>query len=224
MPKSKIIRSGIFAITLLLGIYLGTPADAYRKPEGEYFNVLPLFWSRLYPDGGETLYCGRKFGSNKGRSINIEHVFPMSWALKKFGCKDRDHCRKTSPGFNKVEADMHNLYPARQEINQARSSYAFAMIRGEKRRFGKCDFEIDQRRRRVEPRPMSRGNIARAMFYMHQRYGLTIYKKQGELLKQWHREDPPDVEEQRRNEAIEKIQGTRNRFIDQPQLAYKLRF
>ncbi len=119
---------------------------------------------------------------------------------------------------------MHNLYPSRKDINYSRGSYAFALLKGEKRRFGQCDFELDQRRRRVEPRPASRGNIARAMFYMHDTYGLTIYAKQGNLLKQWHRQDPPDAEEQRRNNAIEKIQGTRNKFIDRPGLAYGLKF
>ncbi len=201
-----------------------TAANAYRQPDGEYFNILPLFWSKVYPQGGETIYCGRRFGSDKGRDINIEHLFPMGWTLKRFHCRDRRHCRRTSPEFNRIEADMHNLYPARKDINYARGSYAFAMIKGERRSFGKCDIEIDQRRRRVEPRPDSRGNIARAMFYMHSTYGLKLYKKQGELLKRWHREDPPDAEEKRRNNAIEKIQGTRNHFIDRPGKVYALRF
>lgn len=217
------IRPWIF-IVAILGIILSTYAPAYKKPDGEYFNVLPLFWSKLYANGGETLYCARKFGANKGRSINIEHVFPMSWTLKKFSCRDREQCRKESQEFNRVEADMHNLYPSRQDINHARGSAAFAMVKGEKRKFGQCDLEIDRRRYRAEPRPEVRGNIARAMFYMQDRYGLTIFKKQAALLKQWHREDPPDREEQRRNNAIEKIQGTRNQFIDQPRLVYQLKF
>jgi deoxyribonuclease I len=219
----SMIRSAILA-TAVLGICLSTAVSAYKKPVGEYFNILPLFWSKVYANGGETLYCGRRFGSHKDRSINIEHVFPMSWSLKRFSCRDREQCRRISPQFNKVESDMHNLYPAIGEINQARSSYAFSMIDGERRQFGKCDFEIDPDNHRAEPRPASRGNIARAMFYMHDRYGLTIFKRQGEMLKQWHREDPPDAEERRRNNIIEKIQGSRNRFIDHPELAYKLRF
>ncbi|MET0106461.1 MAG: endonuclease [Sedimenticola sp.] len=72
--------------------------------------------------------------------------------------------------------------------------------------------------------PASRGNIARAMFYMHDTYGLTIFKRQGELLKQWNRKDPPDREERRRNALIDEIQGTRNHFIDNPRAAEKLRF
>lgn len=212
------------AITFLLGVCLSTGVLAYKRPRGEYFNILPQFWSKVYPDGGETLYCGRRFGSRRGRAINIEHVFPMSWTLKRLGCRDREHCRRISPEFNRIEADMHNLYPARQEINQASSSYAFDMISGERRHFGDCDFEIDRHRRRVEPRPASRGNIARAMFYMHDRYGVTIFKQQGKLLQQWQQQDPPDAEERRRNDIIEKIQGNRNRFIDRPGSADALRF
>ncbi len=100
----------------------------------------------------------------------------MSWAMNKFECRDRNHCRNTSREFNRIEADMHNLYPARQEINSARSSYAFGVIKGEKRYFGKCDFEVNKYQRRAEPRPEVRGNIARSMFYMQQKYALPSSK------------------------------------------------
>ena len=62
------------------------------------------------------------------------------------------------------------------------------------------------------------------MFYMAETYDLKIYKKQAKLLRRWNKADPPDKEEHRRNAIIEKIQGTRNRFIDQPTAVDKLRF
>lgn len=183
-----------------------------------------MFWGQVYAKGGETLYCAKFFGHRKGRGINIEHIFPMSWVMKTEGCRSRKQCRKSSQRFNQIEADMHNLYPARSDINEERSSMAFAEIEGEKRRFGNCDFEIDRHKYRVEPRPASRGNIARAMFYMHDTYGLKIFKRQGNMLKRWHRKDPPDQEEHRRNALIGDIQGIRNRFIDTPSAADKLKF
>ncbi len=97
-------------------------------------------------------------------------------------------------------------------------------IRGEARRFGKCDFEIDDRRRVAEPRTKVRGDVARAMFYMHDTYQIQIYAKHGRLLKRWHRADPPSAEERRRNDVIERLQGTRNRFIDDPDAVDALRF
>ena len=82
----------------------------------------------------------------------------------------------------------------------------------------------DRRRRNVEPRPAARGNIARAMFYMQETYDLKIFRRQAELLKRWHGEDPPDRDEKRRNQAIAEIQGNRNRFIDDPKAVDRLRF
>lgn len=38
-------------------------------------------------------------------------------------------------------------------------------------------------------------------------------------LIQWHREDPPDAGERRRNDVIQSFQGNRNPFIDQPDWA-----
>ena len=190
----------------------------------DYFEVLPLFWQQVYPAGGTTLYCDQKFGHNKGRSINIEHVYPMSWAMRSVGCRSRDECRRKSQRFNQIESDMHNLYPSRKELNKIRSSFPFGTIEGEQRNYGQCDFEFDPKRRIVEPPVISRGNIARAMFHMKESYGLKIFPRQGGLLQRWHRDDPPDDEERRRNHVIEKLQGTRNRFIDEPRAAEKLRF
>lgn len=190
----------------------------------EYQASRPVFWQRIYPNGGETLYCGEAFGPYHGRGINIEHLFPMAWVMREEGCRSRSLCRRQSERFNRIEADMHNLYPARAEINKIRNSFPFAEIGGERRDFGQCDFEFHSRRRVVEPRPASRGNIARALFYMHDTYGLTLFRRQGELMKKWNREDPPDREEQRRNNLIFKYQGTRNRFIDDPRAAKQLRF
>ena len=199
-------------------------ATAEQARLENYFEAIPIFWQEVYPDGGETLYCGEHFGARKDRSFNIEHVYPMAWAMKAEGCRERNQCRHSSKRFNRMESDMHNFYPARKDINKIRGSFPFGTIRGEERRYGKCDFEFDARKRVVEPRPASRGNIARSMFYMKDTYGLKIYSRQGQLLQRWNRDDPPDDQERQRNNLIEKLQGTRNRFIDQPQLAEKLRF
>ncbi len=212
---------------LLLLAFIGVTAFAatlQQPPPERYLEVLPLFWSELYPEGGHTLYCNKKFGHNKGRSINVEHVFPMSWVTKKLRCRSREQCRKSSPEFNRIEADMHNLYPALAAINTARSAMAYGMVLGEQRRFGSCDFEVDTRRRAVEPRRKVRGDIARAMFYMRDSYDLTIYPRQARLLQKWHQEDPPDDVERWRNNRIEQIQGRRNRFIDDPAAVGRLRF
>ncbi len=50
-----------------------------------------------------------------------------------------------------MESDLYNLVPAIGEINGLRSNYSFAMIPGEKREFGTCDLEIENRK--AVPRP-----------------------------------------------------------------------
>jgi len=148
----------------------------------------------------------------------------MSWVTRALRCGDREACRRSSTRFNRIESDLHNIFPARIDVNKKRGSFPFGIVKGEARRFGSCDFELDYAGRRAEPRAAVRGDIARAMFYMHDRYGLAIYARQGRLLKQWNRDDPPSTEEKRRNAAIEMLQGNRNPFIDRPESAERLDF
>ena len=179
---------------------------------GAYLDTIPVFWRTLYPGGGEGLYCGAHFVA-KDRSYNIEHVYPMSWVARALRCGDRPTCRRQSRRFNEIESDMHNMYPARRDLNRARGSYPFSELRGERRVEAGCDLEIDHRRRAVEPRPAVRGNIARAMLYMADRYDLEIYKRQRRTLLDWHRTDPVDKAERRRNRLIAKLQGKQNPWI-----------
>lgn len=59
---------------------------------------------------------------------------------------------------------------------------------------------------------------------MHAEYGLPINPEMVPILKQWNRDDPPSCHEMRRNNTIEELQGTRNKFIDHPQLIEDLQF
>lgn len=179
----------------------------------QYLDVIPVFWRTLYPDGGEGLYCGTHFAA-RDRDYNIEHVYPMGWVARALRCGDRETCRRTSPRFNTIESDMHNMYPARRDLNKARGAYPYREIRGEDRVEPACDLEIDHRAKVVEPRPAARGNIARAMLYMADRYDLEIYRRQRELLLQWHRADPVDEAERRRNRRIAALQGNGNPWIE----------
>lgn len=191
-----------------------------------YDSARPLLWNSVYRNGGETLYCGERFDSQYRKGYNIEHVFPMSWATNGLNCGKRKQCRARSQAFNRIEADLHNLFPSRSDVNQDRSSYRFGEVPGEQRRYGsKCDFEVSERNRVAEPAPNKRGEVARAMFYMADRYksdGLVLFKKQALLLEDWHRSDPPSDEERRRNDVIETLQGNRNLFIDSPEELHRL--
>ena len=191
---------------LLLALLAATPAAA------DYLDTIPVFWRQLYPDGGEGRYCGDRFG-RRDRDYNVDHVFPMSWVTRALRCGDRQACRRNSRRFNDIESDMHNMYPARKDLNQARGSYRFDEIDGERRVERGCDLEIDHRGRRVEPRPASRGNVARAMLYMADTYDLPLYERQRRLLLEWHRDDPVDDFERWRERRIGELQGRRNHWV-----------
>ena len=108
---------------------------------------------------------------------------------------------------------MYNLVPAVGEINGLRSNYSFAIIPGEKRDFGTCDMEIENRK--AEPPSEVRGNIARIYFYMDAAYPGhgVISRKNRKLFKAWDEQDPIDPWECERNKRIEKLQGNENPFV-----------
>ncbi len=218
------IEKATVRLFTILVVICSIASYAEQNAIPDYETARPLFWDKVYADGGTTLYCDRTFGSRWGRGINIEHVFPMSWAAYSLKCGQRWQCREKNERFNRIEADMHNLYPADSKINEARSSFRFGYIRGERRAFGACDFEIDERKRLAEPHPDARGRVARAMLHMHDEYDLYLRPELGRLLLKWNSRYPPDEEEKRRNEAIEALQGTRNKYIDNPALAKELDF
>ncbi|MFQ5801874.1 MAG: endonuclease I family protein [Candidatus Methylomirabilales bacterium] len=212
MRQSMIFRWWWFG--LLLTLLLVSPTLADQTQVRNYQTARQLVWGRLYADSGFTFYCGEPFEDKA--DLDVEHIYPASWMTAFLGCGTRKECRKTNERFNRMEADLHNLFPVRADIKQVRSDFRFAMIEDEVREFGECNFERDKDHHVVEPRPVTRGNIARAVFYMHTEYGLPIDSRDVDLLKQWNRDDPPNYNEMRRNNAIEELQGTRNRFIDHP--------
>ncbi len=127
--------------------------------------------------------------------------------------KGRNCARKRNIKFRYMESDLYNLVPAIGEINGLRSNYSFAMIPGEKREFGTCDMEIENRK--AEPRLEVRGNIARIYFYMDLAYPGhgVISKKNRKLFAAWDKEDPVDDWECERSKRIEGIQGNENSFV-----------
>ena len=175
--------------------------------------------------------CGYLPRKNKKRATRLEweHVVPahqfghtrQCWrenlCTKKNGkkYKGRRCCTKIDPVFKTMASDLYNLVPANGEVNGDRSNFKFSMLEGEKRAYGQCDVEIDFKARIVEPRPSVRGDIARIYFYMNQRYGLEISKKQRKLFDAWHKTDPVDEWEIKKNALVKELQGNSNPFISE---------
>lgn len=65
--------------------------------------------------------------------IEWEHMMPAHAFGSRLACwkrtgGGRKNCQDTSPEFNRMEADMHNLAPSIGEVNADRSNFRFGMI------------------------------------------------------------------------------------------------
>jgi deoxyribonuclease-1 len=140
-------------------------------------------------------------------------------AIPGLKCKKRsgrENARRESREYRYMEADMHNLVPAIGLINQRRSNRAYGMIPGERRDFGRCDFEVTEDA--AEPTEAVRGNIARTVRYMAWAYDgrIGLSPAEDELLKSWDAADPVDEWECERGRRISAIQGNDNPFVEEP--------
>lgn len=174
------------------------------------------------------------FGSDQDRgggdanTYNREHSFPKSW----FGTQPE------SPMYT----DLYHLYPADTYANSQRSNFPYGKVTSSQTwTNGYCKMGkmiISGFNGTVfEPNDKIKGNLARTYFYFATRYQDEDFSKWGssamitknkypffqkwaiELLLEWNRLDPVDSAERERNNAVANIQGKRNPFIDDAELA-----
>lgn len=142
-----------------------------------------------------------------------------------------------TPGMG---TDLHNLFAADASVNSARSNKCFdelddwgepvvdrsPMSGNDGRLLARTSPEA------WEPPAFSKGVLARAVLYMASMYAdrLRLIDRQplgdeagalGRLsvILDWNRRHPPTDREIHRNDVVERFQGNRNPFIDEPQLA-----
>ena len=192
-------------------VAVAEPPRTYRIARDQHF------YKELYPSGGETLYCAVPF-TDRDR-LNVEHALPASWMKAAAGCvwQSRDDCRRSSPLFNLMEADLHNLWPSLGTVNRARSNHRLGVIGADAiDSYGKtaCDFEVDRSAGLAEPAPSARGPLARSMLYMADTYGIVLPAAQRAVMLDWHCAYPVTGEERRRDDVIARIQHNRNPYIE----------
>ena len=213
------------AVIVLL---LVTATNAYAGGQNVIRNYAAaqrqFFWTNLYPKGGHDLYCHVRFTIEQ--RLTIEHVYAADWIATHHGCQNRNECNIPAYGF--AEGDLHNLWPAIGAINSSRGDKLFGEIPGNKFALPPSVSELKCAYKRstgqnaiVEPRAAVKGDIARSLFYMHVEYHLDL-RGMLPMLKRWNAADPPNAQERTRNNQIEKLQRTRNQFIDKPRLAAEL--
>lgn len=121
------------------------------------------------------------------------------------------YCARTDRIYGAFVSDSHNLFPVSKSLHLARQNNNFGVIPGEAREFGTCDFESNDRY--TEPKPYSRGRLARAVLYTTSRYGIRLSPRNLKVYENWDKENPPSEFEIWRNDMIEWYQGNANPFI-----------
>lgn len=165
----------------------------------------------------EDVYCHQNFRRRVGpnnmpnhQEVNIEHTWPQS----RFN-------NGRSKSFQK--SDLHHLYPTQSVANSTRGNVIFQELsENNAEPVNGCDLSLAgyaNGTRGFEPPEDHKGNVARALFYFSLRYDLKISYAEEVILRAWNFNDPVDEDERRRNDIIESIQGNRNPFIDDAELA-----
>ena len=174
-----------------------------------------------YKPGGSAQGANYK---KEGDSYNREHSFPKSWFNDEY------------PMFT----DLFHLYPTDGYVNNRRSNYPFGETKGETytsaNNFSKLGKSTINGYSGVvfEPNDEYKGDFARSYFYMATAYEDRIaewsspmldgsaypaYTKWAlTMLLRWAQEDPVSQKEIDRNNAVYKLQGNRNPYIDYPGL------
>ena len=153
-----------------------------------------------------SFYSGKLIGPSWDGAWNREHTWPNSKGL---GGSD--------------ENDIMMLRPTSTSENSSRGNTAYGESSGYYHPNSESGGKYDLR-----------GDVARIFLYVYVRWGnvngngsYTAWGKTGvmesvEVLLDWMEADPVDTWELGRNDSVESITGTRNVFVDYPELAFLL--
>ena len=176
-----------------------------------YDATRPMYAYTDCQNGGgkiSSFYSGKEIGPawDSGATWNREHTWPNSKGLA-----------------GSDENDIMMLRPTAKSENGARSNNAY----GESAGFYDPNSESGGKHN-------LHGDVARIFLYVYVRWGnvngngkYTTWGTNGvmeskEVLLKWMAEDPVDTWELGRNDSVQSITGTRNVFVDYPELAFLL--
>ncbi|AKF81367.1 convertase [Myxococcus fulvus 124B02] len=158
----------------------------------------------------ECVYTGLETQGGKipnNAVMNVEHTWPQS---------------KGATGAAK--SDLHHLFPTDSKANSRRSSFPFGEVVNVKWSHNGAKLGTDAKGNTVfEPPDSHKGNVARAMFYFSSTYNKPIPSDEEAALKAWNKLDVVDAAEIERNRRVANIQGNTNAFVDNAQLADRIK-
>jgi endonuclease I len=135
--------------------------------------------------------------------MNVEHTWPRSLGT-------------SAPP---TECDLHHLFPSDSDANNERANHPFGEVVSDVTWAVGGSMRGDSAAGVVsfEPRDDHKGNVARAMLYMHLRHGLAVTAAEVDLYQAWSAQDPVDLAELRRTLMIGALQGAANPLVVCPE-------
>lgn len=195
------------AMLVLLPLAAGADEDQVEKQLLE----------QVYAGGGSTLYCQKAF--KPGDRVKLDFIYRERQMMDHFNCITTRQCLG-KPDFQRAFNDLHNVYPVLRTVELDRRRTLFGDLPDDVAPAeDNCDYRLSFQT--FSPPDKAKGNVARAMLYMHQQHKLPLIGPL-EMHQRWNRLDPPDEAEKARNNAIARIIGTRNPFIDNADAAEEL--
>ncbi|MFE8072145.1 endonuclease [Marinobacteraceae bacterium S3BR75-40.1] len=175
--------------------------------------IKTYFWGDLYKNGGTSFFCRNKF-DKKTVLYTESYVYGLNWVADSLRCGSQRSCGRDDETFRRIASDLHNIYPAKALVELRRRNTKYEAL-GPSVQPDDCGirsaFQV------IEPPDVVKGNVARAIAYMHTTYDLPMIMPVA-TLKEWNRLDPPDEEEKARNDKIRDIEGSENPYISNPSL------
>ncbi len=169
---------------------------------------------QVYDQGGKTLVCRAPF--KQGEDVKLARLYRQEQILDQFDCVSRSQCQNRED-YRAAVSDPHNIYPVKSQVDLDRRGTGFGDLREDIEVAGEdCPYQLSFQT--FDPPEYARGNIARAMLYMHLAHNLPLGGSL-DMYQRWSRQDPPDEAESRRNQAIKAMTGEGNVFIDNPEKA-----
>lgn len=223
---------------LLILIWIGRKPEIRTYEQAKFYLEERVFFDHPY-----TLYCEAEYDEDKNllqipgginknsaraKRMEWEHIVPAAYFGRHFEewttghpyCEShgkkyagRKCASQLSRDFQKIEADMYNLYPAIGAINAARGHKEYMLLPNALPEFGECGVKI--KGNGFEPPDRAKGIVARAALYMAERYPQAQISGQKKLMfEDWSKRFPPDQWECERARRIKKLQGNPNPFIE----------
>lgn len=173
----------------------------------DYYEARRVMFEELDNDRGkvECVYTGVVVETDtipSNLEMNAEHTWPQSK-----GAVD-----------GAARSDLHHLFPVSSVINSVRANHPYCNVDELLREDDGSRYGNANGTRCFEPRDEHKGNAARAMFYFAVVYQQALNPVEEATLRQWAEIDPVDAAERDRNDRVERIQGSRNPFVDDPDL------